>query len=190
VLIRATPPSDPPVTMVKVKITATTDVRGKYWGVISGGVSSADDSTALTEPEGMTDGTTTVLVMNLSEDVAHIFKSGQDHMLELNEYYLGKLVGVQTDGVQIVEIDCERCGIQTTPELFVHHDGAEAAYSDHEESAARNNLNLSVVARVAYNASGDKILYAFYRDLSFACGKLVSVGAEQRVSVFTTGPCP
>ncbi len=188
-MIQAWPPSPTPPGLVKVKITDISSAgRGKYNGGIVGGASTADQSSPLTEPEGMTDpATTNVLICNLAEDKSLIASNGPDHMLPVG-YYLGKLVGGGTGGAT-VEIDSTRCGATSTRNIQ-HTDGAEAAYADSVESADRQSFQFSVPCRHAYNAAGDKTLYAFHRTFTVDCGKITAVGREQRVAIFTTGTCP
>lgn len=65
-------------------------------------------------------------------------------------------------------------------------EGSEAALEDTWQSsnAEGDGLELGIVARVVYDETGDKIIYAFLRNMTFdQFGLLYSVGAETRVTV-------
>jgi hypothetical protein len=177
--------------VVKVLLKGMEQGRGKYYGGIVGGSSKADTDSAEVQPEGMINPTnSTALILNLREDKSVIFATGPDHMLPLNEYYLGKLVGGGSNGA-IVEIDCDRCNTSGTTKAMIHLDTTtEAPFSDSAENGDRSLVQVSILSRMVYNAGGAKALYAYFRTLDIQCGRIASISAESQRTVFTTGPCP
>lgn len=184
------PPSDVPPGMVKVWLTTNAAGRGRYKGDLVGGASTADESKAESQPDGMTSPNDhKVLITNLREDKAEISTTGPDHMLPLNQYYLGKIVGGGTAGTK-VEIDCDRCNFAGANTSLIHIDvGTTDPFTDSVENSDRKLMQMSILTRVV-DSPGDNAFYAFYRVLDIQCGRIASVSAETQRTVFTTGDCP
>jgi hypothetical protein len=186
----ATANRPPPPSMVKVHIKSTAAGAGRYKGQIVTGKTTGTESAALSEPDGQQDlDRPDVLIDNLSESAEVTGGVGNAHKLLIGSWYLGLLIGVNPDGVTAVDIDAERCGATDTTNLN-HHDANETAYTDKEESADGKVVTVAMVTRVVYNSAGDETFYAFVRDLAYECGRLKSVGAEQKITVTPTDACP
>lgn len=179
----------PPAEAVVVKIIAAVAGAGQYDGRILGGAASASAATNLVMPSGLTvPSTNDALVLNLEEDGV----SG--HRLAPNTYAIGAIEGSTTESPprKIVLI---RGGVGSAASATTIGAAAEGSETADTASWTRAGnatpLNLFVVSRVVYNATGDKTLYQFFRQLSFdARGLLLSVSAETRVTVDTTESCP
>jgi hypothetical protein len=191
VTVTAPPPAPPGKQPVKVKIAGSDSGRGKYYGGLVKGASTAGSDDPLAEPEGMTDPTANdALILNLREDKTLIGNTGPDHMLAPG-YYMGMLAGGGTGGAT-VEIDSDRCACgndNTLNKDNVDTSDESAVVEPSITDLDRKCITITPIFRVVYNAGGAQSLFAFFREMEFHGGKLVRIGPEQKVTVFTTGPC-
>jgi len=170
----------PPPAAVVVQIGGAAGGGGKYSGNLVTGTSTATSSGNLAMPEGMQIGDP-VLILNPAEDGL------STHTLRSGTFHNGKLVAPG-----VVQIDCVPTGNTASPTtLGGTSEGSESADTSHWSRATDGSpLDLYVVCRMAYNESGDQTLYAFVRKLSFdACGLLIAVSAEARVTIDATEAC-
>jgi hypothetical protein len=87
-----------------------------------------------------------------------------------------------------ISAPCLPSAVDTT----IDHTGGseETAQTDTWEIGTDGSLDLTICVRVAYDPEGDKIIYAFYRTLTYdVLGRLVNVTAETRVIVDTLVEC-
>ena len=170
----------PPSTAVVVQITGAAGGGGKYDGNLVTGTSTATSSGNLAMPEGMQVGDA-VLILNPAEDGL------STHTLRAGTFHNAKIVAPG-----VVQIDCVPTGNTASPTtLGGTSEGSETADTSHwSRSTDGTPLDLYVVTRMVYNESGDQTLYQFVRKLSFdACGLLIAVSAEARVTIDATEAC-
>lgn len=171
--------NQPPLSVV-VKISGPGGGGGKYGGNLVTGASTAASSGDLAMPEGMEIGDA-VLILNPAEDGLGT------HVLAAGTFHNGKLLAAG-----VVQIDCMPTGNTASPAtLGGTSEGSETADATHWTRATDGTpLDLYVVCRMVYNESGDQTLYQFVRKLSFdACGLLVAVSGETRVTIDATEAC-
>ncbi len=71
-----------------------------------------------------------------------------------------------------------------------HSGQADANEWDSQSTQPNGGTKLTLQTGTSYDAAGDKVLYAFVRDLTFDdLGQLASVSAERRVSIDVTETC-
>ena len=162
---------------------------GKYAGKIMGGGTFSDTGAGnLSLPDGLTqDGD--CLIVNDDED-------GQPtHWLTLGTYTEGVYGGMSTEATPRPIVRVLRGRYRTaSPQTLAATGGGtgETAETDTWDRTRVTSgtdygdvpLKVQVQTRTVYNATGDKVLYEFYRALTFAAdGRLASVSAEARVVV-------
>jgi hypothetical protein len=93
---------------------------------------------------------------------------------------------VAISAVEAVEGDCTGAATEV---IGSSSEGSEASNGDAWASGT-NDLQLWVFSRQGYYNSGNKIFYAYARQLVIdKCGKITDVSGEVRIEIFTTEVC-
>jgi len=168
-----------PAASAVVQITATASGGGKYTGHLLSTPSSATSSGTLAMPEGLTSGTS-ALILNEEED-------GQSgHRLAIPCYATGELAGIVA-GQAIVFIRGAPGAISSPSSIF--GSGVSADSGTWSKSTNATPVNITIQTRTVWDTSSGT-LYAYQRTLSFdARGLLYSISAESQITVDTATAC-
>ncbi len=176
-----------------MKIHANAAGGGFYTGYSVTDPSDAVGDENLAEPEGRTVASEEdVLIANAEEDGL------PTHWLKPGSFAVGRVIGQDPDGKEIVEITNGTARTASPSTLGSSSEGSETADThdwDRRIIAAGNDygdtpVDMWITARVAYDETSAKTLYGFARKLSFdASGRLIAASAESRYTIDATEIC-